>query len=96
MKKKNLSLYLQFISATLKERALKAKVEADAPNEKCADYYNNGYLMAFHEVIDFMKQQAPFFELDQKEVGLDDIDPDVDLLSLRRRTDVDLDQNLEP
>ncbi len=36
--------------------------------------------MAFHEIISVMKQQAVVFNIEQKAIGLADIDPEVDLL----------------
>ena len=36
--------------------------------------------MAFHEVIDLMKQLATAFNINQKDIGLEDIDPEKDLL----------------
>ena len=37
-------------------------------------------LMAFHEVVSLMQQQAASFGLDLADVALDDIDPERDLL----------------
>jgi len=36
--------------------------------------------MACHEVIAIMKNQAPAFGLEQKDIGLTDIEPERDLL----------------
>ena len=36
--------------------------------------------MAYHEVIAIMKNQAPFFDIKQKDINLDDIEPERDLL----------------
>ena len=32
--------------------------------------FNNGYLMAYHTVIEFMKNQTEIFDIAQEEVGL--------------------------
>jgi hypothetical protein len=42
--------------------------------------YKMGYLMAFHEIIDVMKQQATAFNIEQEDIGLADIDAESDLL----------------
>jgi hypothetical protein len=71
--------YLVELVALLKEQAKEAKVEADHPKEG-NDSYNKGYLMAYHAVISLMKNQARAFDIDQKEIGLTDIEPERDLL----------------
>ena len=42
--------------------------------------YIIGYLMAYHEIIDLMKQQATNFDIKQNEIGLDGINPETDLI----------------
>lgn len=71
--------YLIDLIALLKKQAKEAKMEADHPKEGNTSY-NNGYLMAYHTVISFMKNQARAFNIDEKEIGLADIDPEQDLL----------------
>ena len=88
MSNKSFDDYIKFIGISLKERALKAKSYKLDSDPKDLDF-NTGYLMAFHEVIDFMKQQAPFFDLEQDDVGLNDIDADADLLGLHKKTNID-------
>lgn len=78
--------YLIDLISLLKEQAMEAKADADRPKEGYADY-NNGYLMAFHTVISLMKHQAFAFNIEEKELGLANIDPDADLLSLHKRDD---------
>jgi len=58
---------------------LEAKEEADHPKEGY-DGFNNGYLVAYHTVIQFMKNQTEPFNIDQKDIGLSDIEPERDLL----------------
>lgn len=70
--------YLIDLIALLKEQAKEAKLEADHPKEGYASY-NNGYLMAYHSVISLLKNQAFVFNMDEKELGLADIDPEMDL-----------------
>lgn len=71
--------YIIDLVVLLKEKAFHAKSDADQPIEGYADY-NNGYLMAFHEVISLMKNQAMAFDIKQEDIGLADIDPESDLL----------------
>lgn len=71
--------YLVDLIALLKQQAREAKEDADAPAEVC-DSFNNGCLMGYHMVISLMKNQAFAFSIDQAEIGLDDIDPERDLL----------------
>lgn len=63
-----------------KERALEAKRCQDGSIGKEDIAYQMGYLMAFHEIIDAMKQQAQMFDIEQKDIGLEDIDSESDLL----------------
>ena len=72
--------YLHDLGMLLKEKAQAAQNEKDNPVDQKDNDYNIGYLMAFHEVIDLMKQQADAFDIKQDEIGLADIDAERDLL----------------
>lgn len=73
------SLYLRDLGVLIKEIALRAKQEAVTASE--ADRgVALGRLMAMHEVVSLMQQQADAFGLDLKDVGLDGIRPDRDLV----------------
>ncbi len=76
--------YLIDFIALLKDQALEAKQDADKP-EKGKDEFYQGHLMAYYSVVSLLKHQAFTFDLDEKELGLADIDPDTDLLGLHRR-----------
>lgn len=70
---------LRDLGALLKERALSA--QQDAAQSSSEDRgYKLGFLMAYHEVISLLKQQAEAFGIDVQKLCLDDIDPDRDLL----------------
>lgn len=71
--------YLIDLISIIKKQAKEAKLEADHPKEGY-DSFNNGYLMAYHTVIEFMKNQTEVFNIDQKDIGLADIEPERDLL----------------
>ncbi len=75
--------------ALLKKLARKAKVEADNPKEGFSDYAE-GVIMGYYSIITLLKHQAFAFCIDQKELGLADIKPDIDLLGLGRNPDVDV------
>jgi hypothetical protein len=72
--------YLLELGLLLKEKAQEAKKEKDHPVGQSDKDYNIGYLMAFHEVIDLMKQQADAFNINQNDIGLSDINVEKDLL----------------
>ena len=71
--------YLIDLIVLFKEQARQAKLDADHPKEG-AESYSNGYLMALHMVISLMKNQAFAFDINEKEIGLSDINPEQDLL----------------
>jgi len=72
--------YLHDFGMLLKEKAQAAKNEKDNPRNQKDHDYNIGYLMAFYEIIDLMKQQADAFNINQDDIGLADIDAHRDLL----------------
>jgi hypothetical protein len=71
--------YVIDLISIIKKQAKEAKLEADHPKEGHASF-NNGYLMAYHTIIEFMKNQTKIFNIDQKDVGLAGIEPERDLL----------------
>ena len=73
--------YLRDLGNLLKELALKAKEIADAEQRESEDYlFESGRLLAFHEVISLMQQQARGFEIPLEELDLHDVNPDHDLV----------------
>ena len=79
MKDEKYKNYVIDLISIIKKQAKEAKLEADHPKEGY-DSFNNGYLMAYHTVIEFMKNQTEVFNIDQEDVGLADIEPERDLL----------------
>ena len=74
------SLSQNFSTITLlKEQAREAKRESDNSKEGFKDY-NKGQVMAYCTAISTLKNQAPFFDLTQEDIGLADIDPERDLV----------------
>jgi hypothetical protein len=80
MSKESLRNYIQEISCLFKDYARQAKVDADHPKEGDSADFKDGFLMAYHQVIAVMKNQAPFFDLTQEEINLADIEPEQDLI----------------
>jgi hypothetical protein len=80
MDEKSLKHYIREVNCLLKDYAKQAKVDADHPKESDSSDFNDGFLMAYHQVIAVMKNQAPFFDLTQEEVNLADIEPERDLI----------------
>lgn len=71
--------YVIDLARLLKEQALEAKhdSESSADSDKS---FAAGRLMAYHEVISLMQQQAEAFGVSLSAIGLHDINPERDLL----------------
>ncbi len=80
--------YLIETISLLKQLANKAKLEADNPKEGSKDD-SEGVVIGYYSIITLLKQEAFAFCIDQKELGLADIKPDVDVLGLGRNPDID-------
>ena len=76
----------------VKELARKAKQDADNPKEGFEDY-NKGSVMAYCSVFSLLKHQAMIFNIDEKELGLADIDTETDLFRLYTKIDIESDEN---
>ncbi len=72
--------YLHDLGLLIKEMALKAKRDSDEPASDSDRGFNLGRLMALHEVVSLMQQQAEAFNISLAEIGLADIDPEKNLL----------------
>ena len=72
--------YVLDLGVLVKEKSLDAKTTKDESScEKDSDYYL-GYLMAFYEIISLMQQQAIAFDINLVQIGLEDIDPELEFL----------------
>ena len=76
----------------LKALAIKAKLEADNSKIGFANY-TKGALMGYYSIITLLKNQAFAFCIDQNELCLSDIQPDIDLLGLHRNPGADFGEN---
>ena len=72
--------YLYDLGIILKEKSFEAKKRELESKNLDSHSYDLGFLMAMHEVISLMQQQAVSFEIDPQDIGLGEIDPDRDLL----------------
>ena len=69
-------LFLRDTIEIILSKARDAKTEKEASKSD----YDIGKVMAFHDVISTLRQQANAFGLTLEEMGLDHFDPDSDLL----------------
>lgn len=73
MNEEKIKGYLTDSITLLKEQAREAKKEADSPKEDFEDY-NKGEWMAYCTLFSLLKQQASVFDIDEKELGVADIE----------------------
>lgn len=76
---KEITKYLGFMSDTfqfIREDALEAKKDRD---NKKREFYE-GQLLAYRGVVSLLINQAKAFGIDLKDIKLNDIDPDKDLM----------------
>lgn len=72
--------YLRDLGDLVKRTAFAAKAEYDQAKGQDDERYMLGRLIALHEVVSLMQQQAASFGLDLAGIALEDIDPERDLL----------------
>jgi hypothetical protein len=74
------SLYLLDLGRLVSERASDAKHDKEAATGAEDGAYAAGRLMGLHEVVSLMQEQAVAFGIPLKDIGLEGIDPERDLL----------------
>jgi len=68
--------YLVDMGPLIIEMALEIKENYIRKKKGSPEYeFDAGQLMAYNAIIAFMQSQAEAFDIDLKEIGLDDIDP---------------------
>lgn len=72
--------YVRDLSFLIKEMAFEAKRTADTSQSESSPEFYSGRLMAFHEIVSLMQQQAEAFGITLDEIGLAGIDPEKMLL----------------
>ena len=68
--------YLLDFGSIVMDKAINAK-RSKLQNH---DAYHVGYLMALHEIVSLMQSQAKQFAITYQEIGLEGLDPELDLL----------------
>ena len=68
--------YLYHVCAIIKERALQSKKEEK--NDK--NLFNSGKLLAYNEVISVLQQEALGADISLRELQLEEVKPDIDLV----------------
>ena len=71
--------YLRDLGHILRDHALRARAERDRAGDGDGGYAL-GRLMAYHEVISLMQNQAVAFGLKLEQLCLEDIEPETDLI----------------
>ena len=79
MSKKKIKGYLIDSIKILKNQAIEAKKAAENPKNGDEDY-NNGEMGAYREVLSTIKKNISLFDLKQEDIGLEDVDPERDLI----------------
>ncbi len=69
--------YLLDLGSLIRERAIEVKQET---LDKKGDAFESGRLMAYYEIASLMQSQAPLFDIPLEEIGLANLNPDLDLL----------------
>ena len=76
MENENVRLMLVDVVEELLERAKHSRLTI----AQSGSDYSRGYSYALYEVISLMQQQAQAFGIDRIAIGLEDVDPERDLL----------------
>jgi hypothetical protein len=72
--------YLFDLGGLVKAYALAAIKEREQHKAQSGQEFYDGYVLGFHRIVSLMQQQALAFGLNLKDVQLDGIDPDRDLV----------------
>jgi hypothetical protein len=72
--------YLFDLGGLIKEYALAAVAERENQRDRAAQEFYNGYVQGFHRVVSLMQQQAQAFGIDLKDLQLEGVEPDRDLV----------------
>jgi len=72
--------YLYDLGPLFLERALDAKAQTKKGETEGDQLFQTGRLIAFHEVISIMQQQAESFGIPLKDLRLEDVVPERDLV----------------
>ena len=82
--------YTNNLIGLIKKQAMNAKKDVENAKEVLKSYFQ-GVVMGYHAIINLLKYQAFAFRIDQKELGLANINPDEDLLDFHRNPNIEPD-----
>jgi hypothetical protein len=72
--------YLFDLGGPIKEYALAAVAERAKQSDRAAQEFYDGYVLGFHRVVSLMQQQAQAYGIDLKDLQLEGVEPDRDLV----------------
>ncbi len=72
--------YLFDLGGLVKEYARAAVQARQQQQDQATREFYDGYVLSFHRIISLMQQQAQAFGIDLKDLQLDGIEPDRDLV----------------
>ena len=72
--------YAEELGNLMKEYAREAKERRNLADDPMSREHMTGYVMGYHRILSLMIQQADGMLIPLKELGLDDIDPDEELV----------------
>jgi hypothetical protein len=72
--------YLFDLGRLVKEYALAAVAEREEQSDRAAQEFYDGYVLGFHRVVSLMQQHAQAFDIDLKDLQLEGVEPDRDLV----------------
>ena len=74
------SLFLQDLGELIKSEASKVKAKKAQAKSEGDSEFESGQLMGFYSVVSMMKTLAIGFDISDEEMGLENLDPDKDLV----------------
>jgi hypothetical protein len=72
--------YLFDLGRLVKEYALAAVAERQKQEDPASQEFYDGYVLGYHRVVSLMQQHALAFGIDLKDIQLEGIEPDRDLV----------------
>ena len=92
MNDKKFKNYASNVIDLIKKQAMNAKKDVKSAKEVLQSYFQ-GVIMGYHAIITLLKHQAFVLCIDQKELGLADMNPDEDLLDFHRNPNIEPPEN---
>ena len=77
--------YLFDLGRLVREYALAAVEERQKQEDSTSLEFYEGYILGFHRIVSLMQQQAVAFGIELKDLQLEGIEPDRDLVSVLKR-----------